>query len=53
MTQQQLEAIIEWLRKNNDRPISFIEKELLKSAVDGAYTVGDLVRNLSNLTNLR
>ena len=45
MTQQQLEAILEWLKRNENRPISFIEKEVLKSS--------DLVRNLSNLANLR
>lgn len=53
MTQQQLEVILEWLKRNENRPISFIEKEVLKSSVDSAYTVGDLVRNLSNLANLR
>lgn len=53
MTEQQVAAIAQWLTNNEKRPISFIERELLKSAIDGSYTVGDLVRALSALANKR
>lgn len=51
MTEQQVAAIAAWLTRNENRPINFIEKELLKSAIDNSFTVGDLIRTLSNLAS--
>ena len=53
MTEQQIAQLAQWLRLNENRPISFIEKELLKSAIDSSYSVGDLVRALSALGGSR
>ena len=53
MTEQQIAQLAQWLKHNENRPISFIEKELLKSAIDSSYSVGDLVRSLAALANRR
>ena len=50
MTEEQIKAVATWLQRNSARPITFIEKEMLKSMIDSSYTVGDLINALANLS---
>ena len=34
MTEEQVKAVATWLQRNSGRPITFIEKEMLKSMID-------------------
>lgn len=43
MTKEQLKCISKWLVDNYKRPISDIEKELIKQAIDRSQNVEELV----------
>lgn len=45
-------TVIQWINNNSNRPISFLEKEIIKSTVDNCYTVGDLVTVILNMTGM-
>lgn len=52
MNEQQLNAVTAWISNNKNRPLTFMEKEVLKSLIDQSYTVGDLINNLTGLAGM-
>jgi len=49
MTDQDLQLLCDWLKKNGDHRISFLEKEAVKLALKRADTVNDLVETALKL----
>ncbi len=49
MNESDLKLLTEWLEKNKDHKLNFIEKEAIKLALRKADTVGDLVETALNL----
>jgi len=52
MNDQNAALVITWLQNNRNRPLSFMEKELLKSIIDQAGSVGDILNAVSNISGL-
>ena len=52
MTDEQAYKLGEWLNKNQNRPLSYMEKEFLKSLVDQSNTIGQLIENLAGLAGM-
>ena len=51
MNEADLKTMMEWVEKNKDHKLNFIEKEAIKMAVKKAETVGDLFQTALNLLN--
>ena len=49
MNSEDLKLITDWLDKNKDHKLNFIEKEAIKLAIRKANTVGDLLQTVLNL----
>ena len=49
INEEDLKLLTEWLEKNKDHKLNFIEKEAIKLALRKADTVGDLVETALNL----
>lgn len=43
MNEEQLKFLCKWAIQNSNRPLTDIEKELLKQAVDNAKSIEDLL----------
>ncbi len=42
MTEEQIKALCKWAVHNSQRPLTDVEKELIKNAIDAAKTVEEL-----------
>ena len=42
MTEEQIKALCKWAIHNSQRPLTEIEKEVIKNAIDAANTVEEL-----------
>ncbi len=49
MNQEDLKLLVNWLEKNMDHKLNFLEKEGIKMAVRNAKTVGDLLQTALGL----
>ncbi len=49
MNEEELKLLTDWLEKNKDHELNFLEKEAVKMAVRKARTVGDLVKTAVDL----
>jgi len=49
MNQEDLKLLVDWLEKNMDHKLNFLEKEGIKMAVRNAKTVGDLLQTALGL----
>jgi len=49
MDPNDLKLLVDWLEKNKDHELNFLEKEAVKMAVRRARTVGDLVKTALDL----
>lgn len=49
MDPNDLKLLVDWLEKNKDHELNFLEKEAVKMAVRRARTVGDLVKTAIDL----
>ena len=43
MTQQDMQLLLDWAQKNGDKPLTFVEKQVLKLALNKAGSVNDLI----------
>lgn len=43
MTEEQLKFLCKWAIQNSNRPLTDVEKELLKQAIDNAKSIEDLL----------
>ena len=43
MTEQEIKTIFKWAVQNSSRPLTDVEKELLKQAIDKATCIGDFM----------
>lgn len=46
MTEEQAKTLGKWLVDNYDRPLSDVEKELLKQAIDKSHSIQEMVSYL-------
>lgn len=53
MTEEQVKFLCKWMVDNGNRPLSIMEKELIKQAIDSAKSPQEMVTSvLAILTNL-
>lgn len=42
MTEEQIKFICKWIIENSNRPLSELDKEIIKQAIDNAKTIEEL-----------
>ena len=52
MTDEQAYKLGEWLRNNQNRPLTFMEKEMLKGIIDNSATIKDILERLGGLAGM-